>query len=53
MTDPDVRSRLDGEAQRILAEDEAAVFLFPLAKTGVRDARLQGLWVSSSIRPTT
>ncbi|MCB9946375.1 MAG: ABC transporter substrate-binding protein [Rhodospirillaceae bacterium] len=48
--DPDARNRLYDEAQRLLADDEAAVFLFQLAKTGVREARLQGLWVNSPIQ---
>jgi len=35
--------------QRQLAEDEPNVFLFALAKVGVWDARLKGLWENSPI----
>jgi peptide/nickel transport system substrate-binding protein len=49
-TDPAARSALYGEAQRKLSEDEPAVFLFQLAKTGVRAAGLQGLWVNNPIQ---
>jgi peptide/nickel transport system substrate-binding protein len=48
--DPEARAELYGDAQRILAEDEAAVFLFQLAKTGVHDSRLRGLWENSPIQ---
>ena len=43
-TDPQLRNALYGDAQRILGEDLAAIFLFQLAKTGVRSANLQGMW---------
>ncbi len=49
-TDSEARYALYGEAQRILADDVAAVFLFQLAKHGVRDRRLQGLWVDSPVQ---
>jgi peptide/nickel transport system substrate-binding protein len=49
-TDPAERAALYGEAQRRLSEDEPAVFLFQLAKTGVRAAGLQGLWVNNPIQ---
>jgi peptide/nickel transport system substrate-binding protein len=42
--DPDRRAELYGQAQRILAEDEASVFLFQLPKAGVHAAGLVGLW---------
>ncbi len=48
--DPAARNALYAEAQRILAEDQAAVFLFQLPKAGVRDARLPGLWDNSPIQ---
>ena len=49
-TDPEERAELYDEAQRILAEDEAAIFLFQLAKHGVHDSRLRGLWENSPIQ---
>jgi len=42
--DPAERTRLLQQAQRILAEDAASVFLFQLPKVGIWDARLEGLW---------
>ncbi len=48
--EPAARNTLYAEAQRLLAEDAAAVFLFQLAKTGVRDRRLDGLWLNSPIQ---
>ncbi|MGP1397491.1 MAG: ABC transporter substrate-binding protein [Inquilinaceae bacterium] len=49
-TDPDERDALYGQAQRILSEDEAAIFLFQLPKIGVRDAKLMGMWVNSPVQ---
>lgn len=43
-TDGGERSDLLKQAQRIIAEDHANAFLFQLAKTGVADARIEGLW---------
>jgi peptide/nickel transport system substrate-binding protein len=43
-TDEARRYALLGEAQRIVAEDSPVAFLFQLAKHGVWDARLEGLW---------
>jgi peptide/nickel transport system substrate-binding protein len=37
------------EAERILAEDVPALFLFQLPKLGVWDARLKGLWQNTPI----
>jgi len=48
--DQDDRFALYRQAQTILAEDAAAGFLFQLAKHGVWDARLQGLWRNSPIQ---
>ena len=45
-TDPAARSDLLGQAQRMIAEDYVNVYLFQLAKTGVADARLRGLWLN-------
>ena len=48
--DPADRTALYGEAQQILADDVAAVFLFQLAKNGVRRADLHGMWANSPIQ---
>lgn len=45
--DPEQRRALYQEAQQILSDDEAAIFLFQLAKTGVHNAKLMGLWKNS------
>ena len=42
--EPDARSGLLARAQTILAEDYVNAYLFQLAKTGVADARVSGLW---------
>ena len=42
--DPKRRTELLQAAQRNLAENYAAGFLFELAKVGVENAKLQGLW---------
>ena len=44
------RSRLLGEAQAILADDAVNGFLFQLAKAGVWDAGLEGLWSNAPIQ---
>lgn len=46
-TDVAERSELLRQAQEMLAEDNPAAFLFQLAKTGVADARIEGLWENS------
>jgi peptide/nickel transport system substrate-binding protein len=38
-----------GQLQRLLADDEPNVFLFALAKVGVWNAKLRGLWANSPI----
>jgi len=38
------RSDLLKEAQRIIADDYANIYLFQLAKTGVANAKIEGLW---------
>lgn len=48
-TDTQKRYALMGEAQKILAADAVNAFLFQLAKTGVWDARLEGLWENSPV----
>jgi peptide/nickel transport system substrate-binding protein len=40
------RLELLGEAQKILAHDVPAVYLFELPKIGVWDAKLQGMWTN-------
>ena len=48
--DPVRRGELYGEAQRLLADDAAAIFLFQLPKVGVRQRNVEGLWVNSPIQ---
>jgi peptide/nickel transport system substrate-binding protein len=43
-SDQKKRLELLGEAQKILAHDVPAVYLFELPKIGVWDAKLQGMW---------
>jgi peptide/nickel transport system substrate-binding protein len=45
--DPAARSELLQQAQRRIAEDHVNAYLFQLAKTGVADARIEGLWENS------
>ncbi|PWJ22343.1 ABC transporter substrate-binding protein [Jannaschia seohaensis] len=42
--DPVMRSELLKDAQRMIADDYVNAYLFQLAKTGVADARIEGLW---------
>ena len=44
------RNALYGEAQTILANDVANVFLFQLARTGVKNAKLDGLWLNAPVQ---
>ncbi len=46
------RKELFGAAQKILAEDAVNGFLFQLAKTGVWDANLKGMWENAPIQAT-
>ena len=46
-TDPAARSDLLAQAQRIIAEDYVNGYLFQLAKTGVANADITGLWENS------
>lgn len=41
---PEQRSDLYHQAQEMIAKDYVNAFLFQLAKTGVADARIEGLW---------
>ncbi len=43
-TDPGERTRLLGEAQRLISNDYVNGYLFQLAKLGVAKAGVQGLW---------
>lgn len=43
-TDPAARSALQKQAQEAIAADYVNAYLFQLAKTGVADARIEGLW---------
>ncbi|MBL4647233.1 MAG: ABC transporter substrate-binding protein [Rhizobiales bacterium] len=48
--DPAERNALLGKAQRMLAEDAVNGFLFQLAKHGVWDAKLRGMWKNSPVQ---
>lgn len=41
---PEQRRALLQQAQRMIADDHVNAFLFQLARTGVADARIEGLW---------
>ncbi len=43
-TDPDARAEILKAAQRMIAEDYVNGYLFQLAKTGVANAKIEGLW---------
>ncbi len=42
--DPAKRSELNKEAQEMIANDYVNAYLFQLAKRGVANAKIQGLW---------
>lgn len=44
---PAERSRLNHEAEEMIAKDYVNAYLFQLAKTGVANAKLEGLWVNA------
>jgi peptide/nickel transport system substrate-binding protein len=44
---PEQRSALYRQAQEMIADDFVNVYLFQLAKTGVANARIEGLWENS------
>jgi peptide/nickel transport system substrate-binding protein len=46
-TDPATRSALLKQAQEIIAQDYVNAYLFQLAKTGVANAKIEGLWENS------
>ena len=47
--DPTLRLKAYGEAQRVLAEDVPALYLYVIPKLGVWNAKLRGLWVDEPI----
>lgn len=51
-TDPDIRSQMLGDAQRMIAEDYVNGYLFQLAALSVAKAGLQGLWVNAPTQAT-
>jgi peptide/nickel transport system substrate-binding protein len=48
-TDEAVRNKLYGDAQRILAGDVPALYLYVIPKLGVWNAKLEGLWKNEPI----
>jgi peptide/nickel transport system substrate-binding protein len=46
-TDPADRTRLLQAAQTMIAEEYVNAYLFQLAKTGVANAKIEGLWLNS------
>jgi peptide/nickel transport system substrate-binding protein len=48
-TDPAEQAKIYGEAQKILAEDVPALYLFVMPKLGVWDKKLKGLWENEPI----
>ncbi|MBY4894845.1 ABC transporter substrate-binding protein [Rhodobacteraceae bacterium N5(2021)] len=51
-TDPAERTRINQEAQRMIADDYVNAYLFQLAKTGVANANIEGLWENSPTQAT-
>ncbi len=49
-SDPDKAAALLGGLQRKLSEDSVNVFLFQLAKNGVWNAKLKGMWENSPVQ---
>ena len=48
-TDPKARDAFYGDAQRLLAQDVPALYLYVIPKLGVWNAKLQGLWTNEPI----
>jgi len=46
-TNDDTRADMLKQAQKVIADDYVNGFLFQLAKTGVADAKVVGLWENS------
>ncbi len=49
-SDAEKRTELYQQAQKILATDVPAAFLFQLPKTGIWDAKVEGLWANGPIQ---
>lgn len=49
-TEKEKQDALLGSAQTLIAEDSPVAFLFQLAKHGVWDAKVQGLWENSPVQ---
>lgn len=49
-SDPSARAADYEEAQEIIAEDLASIFLFQLPQLGVRNANVQGVWANRPIQ---
>ncbi len=47
--DPEARTALMQAAQRKIAEDQVNAFLFQLAKAGVANAKIEGLWENAPV----
>jgi peptide/nickel transport system substrate-binding protein len=48
-SDPAKRTELMQAAQRRIAEDQVNAFLFQLAKAGVANAKIEGLWENAPL----
>lgn len=51
-TDPDMRTQMLGDAQRMISEDYVNGYLFQLAMLSVAKAGLQGLWTNAPTQAT-
>mgnify|MGYP003632805096 FL=1 len=51
-TDPDMRTQMLGDAQRMISEDYVNGYLFQLAMLSVAKADLQGLWTNAPTQAT-
>ena len=47
---PEARTALLQQAQQMLSDDAVNTYLFQLAKVGIWDARVQGLWANSPVQ---
>ena len=45
--DPAKRSEILGTAQKMIADDYVNGYLFQLARTGVANAKIEGLWANA------
>ncbi len=48
-TDPKARDAFYGDAQRLLAQDVPALYLYVIPKLGVWNSKLKGLWINEPI----